>query len=107
MRAFERQHLPATIVSVALLGLTISWYFGVHEFRLANASSKDGWSAAPLGWMFILVFSPVFSLIGIPMILRCRDRLSLLDISAILTAASPAILFLVLAAVALLRQCAS
>ena len=103
-RAFKREHLPATILSVALLAMTVSWYFGLHAFQAANAYSKDGWSAAPLGWMFILVFSPLFSLISIPFLLRVKDRLTVLDVAAIVVACSPGVVLIVGAALAFVTR---
>ena len=71
---------------------------------VANASSKDGWSAAPLGCMFILVFSPLCSLVAIPLLLRVKDRLTALDVSAIVVACSPGVLLIVGAALALFSR---
>ena len=102
MCAFERKHIRATVISLAMVVFTVAWYYGVHEFRVTNRQSKDGWSETPLLWMFILVFAPLFSLVGIPMLLHVEDRLTALDVCAILVACSPVLVLIITALFAFL-----
>jgi hypothetical protein len=93
MHVSAKSRVSPTVLSGALIAFQILWCASIYAFRVANRSSKDGVSAAPLWAMGVLLLVPLSTMILGPWLVRARrvdgQRLQAVDYCALVLGSAP------------------
>jgi len=93
MRTIPQQWISPTVLSGALITLSLAWFVSAYVFSVTNEQSKDGVFGAPVWALLLLALVPLSTFVLAPWLLRARrgdgQRLRAVDYFALSAAIAP------------------
>ena len=72
MRALPQRSIPPTVLSSALIALSLVWFVAAYVFSITHDRSKDGVFGAPVFVLMMLVLVPLSTLFLAPWLFVAR-----------------------------------